>query len=359
ETILTNAFRSMLARAAQASELEAACYLFAPAKDAQSGGHRMRPDWAEGGRPLSISRGSISSALLEATGASRAEMNRMYNQLHEIGEVALALRERGGRQRLLRLPAPLTAGSVHRTLLGLADLSGSGVEKTKTQRLLGLLRAAEGSELKWLVRTFLPHMAAGISLEASVLPALGAAWVIQAAQTSSVQVRATADEIREAQDVVRTGYALRPDVRALVDALLEGGLARVRTACTLHAGVPMQPMLAKPCTSTEELLKRLIGAFPSSDNGVVRISAEFKYDGQRAQIHRSAAGEIRVYSRKLDDMTSKYPDVVAAVRRCARSQQAFVLDAEIVAVACLQLVLFFSLLLPFLQLFAVILFILF
>ena len=38
-----------------------------------------------------------------------------------------------------------------------------------------LVAVMVGTELKWLVRTFLPHMAAGISLEASVLPALGSA----------------------------------------------------------------------------------------------------------------------------------------------------------------------------------------
>eukprot|EP00439_Symbiodinium_sp_Y106_P065519 s1130_g10.t1 len=180
DTILTNSFRVMLAMAAPAEEVESACYLFAPAKDAQAGGHRLRPDWVEGGRPLSIPHKSITASLLEATGASKADMNRLYQELHDSGQVALALRERGGKQRLLRAPQPLTAGAVRRTLLSLADLQGTGVEKAKTTRLVGLLRAAEGTELKWLVRTFMPHMAAGVSLESSVLPALGAAAAMAA-----------------------------------------------------------------------------------------------------------------------------------------------------------------------------------
>ena len=62
------------------SQVESACYLFAPAKDAQAGGHRLklaswqtslihltlgrlRPDWVEGGRPLSIPHKSITVAL--------------------------------------------------------------------------------------------------------------------------------------------------------------------------------------------------------------------------------------------------------------------------------------------------------
>jgi len=40
ECVLSNAFRSLLALRAPPSELEAACYLLSPAKDAQAGGHR-------------------------------------------------------------------------------------------------------------------------------------------------------------------------------------------------------------------------------------------------------------------------------------------------------------------------------
>ncbi|CAE7702361.1 LIG6 [Symbiodinium sp. CCMP2456] len=326
DTILTNSFRVMLAMAAPAEEVESACYLFAPAKDAQAGGHRLRPDWVEGGRPLSIPHKSITASLLEATGASKADMNRLYQELHDSGQVALALRERGGKQRLLRAPQPLTAGAVRRTLLSLADLQGTGVEKAKTTRLVGLLRAAEGTELKWLVRTFMPHMAAGVSLESSVLPALGAAAAMAAG--------ATADAVRSAQEEVRHGYALRPDVRALVEALLEDGIEGVRRRCTLHLGVPMQPMLAKACTSIQELLKRILKSVPRSGQATspIMLSAEFKYDGQRAQIHVLPAGRVKIFSRKLDDMTYKYPDVVKAVLKSSRTQAACVLDAEIVAV---------------------------
>eukprot|EP00434_Breviolum_minutum_P032821 symbB.v1.2.029028.t1/scaffold3130.1/size80623/4 len=112
-------------------------------------------------------------------------MNRLHHELHDIGEVALALRDAGGRQKLLKKPTPLTAGAVRKALLALSELSGTGVERAKTARLGALLRAAEGSELKWLVRTFLPHMAAGISLEASVLPALGAASLWKRGRSSA------------------------------------------------------------------------------------------------------------------------------------------------------------------------------
>lgn len=322
DTILTNAFRALLAMSASVEEVAASCYLFAPAKDAQSGGHRLRPDWAEG-KPLSIPHKSITASLLEATGSTKAEMNRLYHELHDTGEVALALRDAGGRQKLLKKPAPLTAGSVRKALLALSELSGQGVERAKTAKLGALLRAAEGTELKWLARTFLPHMAAGISLEASVLPALGSAVLWQRARPS-------AEALRAVQEEVRHGYALRPDVHALVEALLRGGVEAVRESCTLQLGVPMQPMLAKACTSVEELLKRILNSMPEKASAT--LAAEFKYDGQRAQIHVLENGTVKIFSRKLDDMTYKYPDVVSVVKRSQKTKAACVLDAEIVAV---------------------------
>jgi DNA ligase-1 len=75
--------------------------------------------------------------------------------------------------------------------------------------------------------------------------------------------------------------------------------------------------------------------------------ADYKYDGQRAQIHAWRAAEgggggggvsVRVYSRHLEDMTAKYPDVALAIKECmGRADEddatltSFILDAEVVA----------------------------
>ena len=86
------------------------------------------------------------------------------------------------------------------------------------------------------------------------------------------------------------------------------------------------PRLARPCSSIADALKLLRGP----GGGPAAFAAEHKYDGQRAQLHRAPCGSVRIFSRKLDDMTSKYPDVVAALQRSARSSRPFVADAEIV-----------------------------
>ena len=353
ELILTNAFRAALALQASAECHEAMCYLLAPTKDAQTGGHRIRPDWSPDSAPLGLTSTAIRNAVLETSGASRAQFSAAYKKSGDSGSAALSLRECGGRQTLLLQPQPLTAAGVLKTLRALPSLSGTGAESRKSQRLASLLRAARGVETKWLVRTFLPHMSAGISLEASVLTAMGGAAAVEGSGGAGSSSGGggsggsssggsgggiggnplpSAVTIKQAHETVRDSYALRPDVAALVAALLHGGIASVPLACCVQPGVPPQPMLAKPCNSIEGLLKSIVAAAtasatassrraspskhgaqqsaagepPAGVRATIMVAAEHKYDGQRAQVHRTPDGTVRLFSRKLDEMTYKY-----------------------------------------------------
>src|SRR3989440_9136471 len=80
---------------------------------------------------------------------------------------------------------------------------------------------------------------------------------------------------------------------------------------------PFAFMLAQPEEDPDEIFAMLgAGAF-----------ADDKYDGVRAQIHASA-GEVRIYSRTLDDVTHRFPELESAARSLGQS---VVLDGEIVA----------------------------
>lgn len=65
-------------------------------------------------------------------------------------------------------------------------------------------------------------------------------------------------------------------------------------------GIPLHPALGSPTRSLDEIYDRL---------GDAAFSAEFKYDGQRAQIHVNLDQEgktcVKIFSRHLEDMTSK------------------------------------------------------
>lgn len=93
--------------------------------------------------------------------------------------------------------------------------------------------------------------------------------------------------------------------------------------CRLRVGVPVAPMLAKPTKELNEVLKRLSS---------LAFTMEYKYDGERAQIHILEDNSVRIFSRNSEDNTNKYPDLrdVARDARLA-GVTTCILDCEVVA----------------------------
>lgn len=63
------------------------------------------------------------------------------------------------------------------------------------------------------------------------------------------------------------------------------------------------------------------------------FSCEYKYDGQRAQVHCDARGTVTIFSRHLEIMTDKYPDLVALVPQIrGEGVNSFIIEGEVVAI---------------------------
>ena len=87
---------------------------------------------------------------------------------------------------------------------------------------------------------------------------------------------------------------------------MTGGVENLHSVCKLTPGVPLKPMLAKPTKAITEVLDRFEGK---------EFTCEYKYDGERAQVHLLDNGEIAVFSRNSENMSAKYPDLVEQVPR--------------------------------------------
>ncbi len=163
----------------------------------------------------------------------------------------------------------------------------------KTSVLVELLRRVDGEGARYVVKILVSELRIGLQeglVESAIAKAFGR----------------SVDAVRRAN--MFTGDIGATALLAKSDTLESAKMSLFR---------PFAFMLAQPEEDPDEILASLgAGAF-----------ADDKYDGIRAQIH-SDGGEVRVYSRTLDNVTHRFPEVQEAARQLERS---VILDGEIVA----------------------------
>ncbi|PSC70071.1 DNA ligase [Micractinium conductrix] len=312
--VLTNCFRSLVALRPR-GELAAAAYLACG---------RIAPDY-EPGAELNVGGSTVASAIMEATGASKEHISELYKRLGDLGDVAQALK-RG--QALLARPAPLTLPGVLATLRQIAAEKGQGSKGRRQRLVLSLLRACRESETKFIVRTLVQALRVGASWR-TVIPALGKAAVLHRAAVPPADGQALPKAQLDAAAAAATAaFHVCPNMPQLINCLLDHPPEEWQVRCPLMPGVPIKPMLAKPCEGTPDALRQLKGA---------PFVAEWKYDGVRAQVHLDAAAppqqQVAIFSRNSEDKTAAFPDVAQhALAAMAGGATSAIIDAEVVAV---------------------------
>jgi DNA ligase-1 len=238
-------------------------------------------------------------------------------------------------------PKPLKVAQVLSVFREIAAISGSKSRGLKIDLIQGLLvKVQNPAETKYIIRGLQGKLRIGLA-ESTVLTSLAHAlsYTIPATVTDvqdddDVEVTGNAktyqDEsvpvekrLEAAVNIVKKVYSEVPSYDALLNASLKFPLTQLSQNCPFRPGIPVFPMLAKPTKSIQEVLKRLNG---------LEFTCEFKYDGERAQIHKTPDGELKVFSRNLLTTTGKYSEVADYVQEaCKDDVESFVMDAEVVA----------------------------
>ena len=203
---------------------------------------------------------------------------------------------------LRSLPSPaadasLTVLDTDARFTEIGAVAGKGSQARRAELVTGLFAAATEQE-----QTFLRRLLGG-ELRQGALIGVMADAVAKAAGVPAAAVRRAA----------MLGGAL-PAVAA---AALTGGQAALEQF-TLTVGRPVGPMLAQTATGVAEALERLGGT----------AVFEAKLDGARVQIHR-AGDAVSIYTRSLDDVTERLPEVVEAT--LALPVTDLIADAEAIA----------------------------
>ncbi|KAL8515920.1 hypothetical protein ACS0TY_014570 [Phlomoides rotata] len=277
--------------------------------------NRIAP--AHDGLELGIGDASIIKALAEACGTKEVNIKKQYKDLGDLGLVAQASRSS---QPLMRKPEALTVAKVFDTFRLIAKESGKDSQDKKKNHIKALLVAATDCEPQYLIRLLQTKLRIGLA-EQTLLAALGHASVY--CEKHSTHPAKADTSLEEGAKIVKQVYSVIPVYDKIVHALLAGGVWNLPKTCGFSPGIPIGPMLAKPTKGVSEILDKFQD---------MEFTCEYKYDGERAQIHYMENGSVEIYSRNAERNTGKFPDVVVDVTRLKKpSVTSFVLDCEIVA----------------------------
>ncbi|GJJ79072.1 DNA ligase 1 [Entomortierella parvispora] len=271
------------------------------------------------GLELGIGESLLLKAIAESTGREMKKIKADYAEIGDLGIVAMNSRSN---QPTMFKPKALTIPHVFKTLKDIASLSGNSSQKQKVDKIKVLLVSCRNKEAKFLMRSLEGKLRIGLA-ERTVVVALAQAIVLSRPDIKKISKDKLQHELEQAADVVKSVYSELPCYDLIVPALLKGDIKGLQEACKLTPGIPLKPMLAHPTKALTDILDRF-------EN--IAFTCEYKYDGERAQIHKLDDGSMRIYSRNSENMSAKYPDVMERLVKFAKANtRSFVLDCEAVA----------------------------
>jgi DNA ligase-1 len=256
---------------------------------------KLSPDFE--GIEIGVAEKLAVRAVAQAAGVKEETVVHRLAKMGDLGGVAEALLVNRGSAR-----AQLTVEEVHRELDQAARASGKGAQAVRLEAVRRLLARATPGETKYLIRTVTGQLRLGVG-DMTVLDALAIVY----------------GGGRSARGEVERAYNLTSDLGYVAERIARGGLVAIKRI-SIVVGKPIRPMLAERMSDPQAILQKLGG----------RCIAEYKYDGERLQIHRRGK-EVRLFSRRLEQVTLQYPDVVDLVRRHLRARDAIV-EGEVVAI---------------------------
>lgn len=233
---------------------------------------------------------TLLDVIREVTGATEAEVSAIYLKHGDLGEVAEDLLGSKEEQPLFR--EDITLASLNHAFARLRSAKGKGSGAAKRGIVKSLLLAATPLEGKYIVKVMTGEMRTGM--------------------VTGLLEEAIADAYGLPEEVAAKAHMVLGDIGVFANKAASGEAAAVR----MRPFRPVNFMLAEPFATAGEIAEHFGRT----------VYAEYKYDGVRAQVHKSGK-EVRVYSRRLEEITASFPEVVASFRG---AKGEFILDGEAV-----------------------------
>ncbi|MFB6119275.1 ATP-dependent DNA ligase [Halosegnis sp.] len=246
---------------------------------------------------LGVSSALTTAAVEKATGVDADQLEKWWRETGDLGSAAERAVAERSQQTLASVP--LTVDRVYETLRKLAGYEGSGSRDRKVDAVAGLVSDAEPMSARFVVRTALGHLRIGVG-DGTVRAALAEAFDTPA-------------------DIVERAHQLTNDLGLVAERARAEGAAGLESL-DVAVGRPVESMLAR---AGEDLADE-IAAVGDGETAYLEV----KYDGIRVQIHIDG-DDVRVFTRRLEEVTAQFPEVVTAVQAGVDADQC-ILDGELV-----------------------------
>lgn len=238
---------------------------------------------------LGVAQQLVIKAVSKACGIGEKEVEKHFRELGDLGEVAEKLAKSKKQTTLFSIS--LSVKKVYENLRKVALQEGEGSVERKIALIAELLSHAQPKEAKYIVRTVLEELRIGVA-EGIVRDAIALAFNV------------SSENVDYAWNII-SDFA---EVAEIAKEKGEEGLRSVKPVL----GRPIQMMLGVAAASIEEVLKNYRN-----------IIVEFKYDGFRAQVHKKG-DRVWIFSRRLEDVTKQFPDLVEACKRAIKVRECIV-----------------------------------
>ncbi len=259
---------------------------------------RVVPDYDS--REIGISTQLALKAISHSFGVKEEDVVKKFKKIGDLGEIAEEF-SRKKRQATLGVKK-LSVEKVFSNLRKVMDVEGKGAVEKKLNLVSELLGAASPSEAKYIVRTLLSDLRIGIAAP-TIVDALGAAFF---------------KENSEIKERIQCAFDLANDF-AIVFEIAGKGDEKEFDKIEIEPGKPLNVMLAVKVSNIKEAFE--VCGKPAA--------IEQKYDGFRMLLNKKKNGEISLFTRRLENVTLQFPDVVSAVSKGVKGAS-FILDAEVV-----------------------------
>ncbi len=258
---------------------------------------KLRPNFE--GVELGIAEKLVMRAMSKSSGIPLKNIEQDYNKGGDLGQTAEnILREK---IQTTFTSETITLEKVYETLFKIAKLEGKGSQEMKMRYVSSMLNDATPQEAKFILKILLGTLRLGIA-ENTVMDALAIAFTGK----------------KENREVIENAYNVSSDLGKVAEVLSVDGIEQIKRF-QIKLFSPIRPMLADRIKSEEDTVKKFQEEF----------AAEFKLDGERAQIHKQK-DRIMIFSRSLENITSYYPDIVEKISERIVAENV-ILEAEVVA----------------------------